>query len=107
MPIKILFHGDEHKNPGRTSVTETVTGIDLVEQQIKVARGEKLAFKQSDIKMKGWAIECRINSEDVQSGFVPSPKNRKTEYPSSKHVRIDSGVTEGTTITTGFRLYDL
>lgn len=84
-------------------VTETVTGIDLVEQQIKIARGEKLAFKQSDIKMKGWAIECRINSEDVQSGFVPSTgRIEKLEYPSSKHVRIDSGVTEGTTITTGF-----
>ena len=84
-------------------VTETVTGIDLVEQQIKIARGEKLAFKQNDIKMKGWAIECRINSEDVQSGFVPSTgRIEKLEYPSSKHVRIDSGVTEGTTITTGF-----
>jgi len=84
-------------------VTETVTGIDLVEQQIRVANGEKLAFKQSDIKIKGWAIECRINSEDVQSGFVPSTgRIERLEYPSSKNIRIDSGVTPGTIITTGF-----
>ena len=53
-------------------VTEMVTGIDLIEQMILIAEGEKLAFKQEDIKLNGWAIEWRINAEDVQSGFSPS-----------------------------------
>ena len=54
-------------------VTELITGIDLIEQQIRIANGEKLKFKQDDIKLKGWAIECRINAEDVQSGFYALP----------------------------------
>ena len=84
-------------------VTEMVTGIDLVEQQIKIARGEKLSFKQDDIKIKGWAIECRINTEDVQSGFVPSTgRIESLEYPTSKNIRIDSGVIAGSVVTTGF-----
>ncbi len=84
-------------------VTELVTGIDLVEQQIRIANGEKLSLKQDDIKIKGWAIECRINAEDVQSGFVPSTgRIENLEYPKSKDIRIDSGVTPGTVITTGF-----
>ncbi len=53
-------------------VTEMVTGIDLIEQMILIAEGEKLAFTQKDIKLNGWAIEWRINAEDVQSGFSPS-----------------------------------
>ncbi|MDX9772357.1 MAG: biotin carboxylase N-terminal domain-containing protein [Bacteroidales bacterium] len=54
-------------------VTEMITGIDLIEQQILIASGEELALKQEDIKLTGWAIECRINAEDVQAGFAPSP----------------------------------
>ena len=53
-------------------VTECITGLDLVEQMIRVAAGEKLAFKQKDIKRDGWAIECRINAEDPFRNFLPS-----------------------------------
>ena len=53
-------------------VTESITGLDLVEQMIRVAAGEKLAFAQDQIARKGWAIECRINAEDPVRGFLPS-----------------------------------
>lgn len=78
-------------------VTELVTGIDLVEQMIKVARGEKLSIKQSDIKIEGWATECRIYAEDPSCGFLPSI-GKITTYISPKAgpgVRIESGVYEG------------
>lgn len=54
-------------------VTEAVTGIDIVEQQIKIAQGEKLSFAQNDIYQNGWAIEVRVNAEDPQKNFIPSP----------------------------------
>ena len=53
-------------------VTEAITGLDLVEQMIRVAAGEKLAFTQAQVPRQGWAIECRINAEDPQRGFLPS-----------------------------------
>jgi propionyl-CoA carboxylase alpha chain len=53
-------------------VTELITGLDLVEQMIRVAAGEKLPFKQEDLKINGWAMECRINAEDPFRGFLPS-----------------------------------
>ena len=53
-------------------VTECITGLDLVEQMIRVAAGEKLAFGQKDLKRNGWAIECRINAEDPFRNFLPS-----------------------------------
>src|SRR6185312_5511465 len=53
-------------------VTECITGLDLVEQMIRVAAGERLAFKQEEIKRDGWAIECRINAEDPFRNFLPS-----------------------------------
>ncbi len=54
-------------------VTEMVTGVDLVKEQIKIAEGARLTFRQEDIKIQGYAIECRINAEDPSNGFVPSP----------------------------------
>jgi acetyl-CoA carboxylase biotin carboxylase subunit len=71
-------------------VTELITGIDLVQQQIKVAAGEKLAFRQKDIEFRGHAIECRINAEDPFN-FTPSP-GRITAYhpPGGPGVRVDS-----------------
>ncbi len=78
-------------------VTEYVTGLDLVELMIKVAAGEKLPFKQSEVKMKGWAIESRIYAEDPTRGFLPST-GRITEYKEpeiSDDVRVDSGVYAG------------
>ena len=53
-------------------VTECITGLDLVEQMIRVAAGEKLGFTQADVKRQGWAIECRINAEDSFRNFLPS-----------------------------------
>ena len=54
-------------------VTEEVTGIDLVREQILVAAGEPLSVRQEDVQLRGHAIECRINAEDVASGFLPAP----------------------------------
>ena len=53
-------------------VTESITGLDLVEQMIRVAAGEKLAFKQEDVKLDGWSMECRINADDPFRNFLPS-----------------------------------
>jgi acetyl-CoA carboxylase biotin carboxylase subunit len=84
-------------------VTEMVTGIDLIEMQIKIAQGERLPVKQQDIKLKGWAIECRINAEDIQAGFTPSLGIiDKIQYPRSKNIRIDSGITDSSVITPYF-----
>ena len=84
-------------------VTEMITGIDLIEQQIRIAIGEKLQFRQEDIKLSGWAIECRINAEDVQSGFAPAPgKIEKLSFPDESDVRIDTGVKAGSSIVASF-----
>ncbi len=79
-------------------VTEFITGLDLVEQMIRVAAGEKLAFAQSEIKREGWAIECRINAEDPYRGFLPSTGRLVTYLPPKEiegAVRVDTGVYEG------------
>ena len=81
-------------------VTEMVTGIDLIEQMIRIAEGEKLPFSQKDIKMNGWAIEWRINAEDVQSGFSPSLGTiEKISWPKDEYIRVDTGVRDGSVIT--------
>ena len=81
-------------------VTELITGIDLVEQMIKIAYGEKLEVEQKDINFSGSAIECRIYAEDSSKNFLPSI-GRLTRYiePKGKNVRIDSGVVEGSEIS--------
>ena len=81
-------------------VTELITGVDLVEQMIKIAYGDKLEIKQNDINFKGSAIECRIYAEDSSKNFLPSI-GRLTRYiePSGKNIRVDSGVVEGSEIT--------
>ena len=78
------------------TVTELVTGIDLVREQVLVAAGEPLAFAQEDVRLRGHAIECRINAEDVSRGFLPTP-GPITRYrePAGPGVRVDSGVVEG------------
>ncbi|QIG80203.1 acetyl-CoA carboxylase biotin carboxylase subunit [Stakelama tenebrarum] len=93
-------------------VTECITGLDLVEQMIRVAAGEKLAFGQDDVKLNGWAIENRVYAEDPYRGFLPStgrlvryqpPAATETDYshpfeatPDQKgYIRVDDGVTEG------------
>ncbi len=84
-------------------VTELITGIDIIEEQIRIAEGKELRYKQKDIKLNGWAIECRINAEDVQSGFSPSPgKIEQIILPSDDYVRVDSGVMSGSVIAANF-----
>jgi acetyl-CoA carboxylase biotin carboxylase subunit len=84
-------------------VTELITGIDLIEQQIRIASGEELKFKQKDIKLTGWAIECRINAEDVQAGFAPDPgKIEKLSMPDDPYVRIDTGIQAGSAIVASY-----
>ncbi|CAM3725369.1 acetyl-CoA carboxylase biotin carboxylase subunit [Polynucleobacter arcticus] len=78
-------------------VTEGITGLDLVEQMIRVAAGEQLAFKQEDIQLNGWSMECRINADDPFRNFLPST-GRLVKYrpPAEKDgVRVDTGVYEG------------
>ena len=78
-------------------VTENITGIDLVEQMIRVAAGERLSFGQDDVKLDGWSIECRINAEDPFRGFLPSTGRLvKFRTPAETDgVRVDTGVYEG------------
>ncbi len=80
-------------------VTEWVTGVDLVKAQIKIAAGEKLEFAQKDIRIQGHAIECRINAENPEKGFKPSPGTVQDMYlPGGKGIRIDTAVYSGYTI---------
>ncbi len=81
-------------------VTEMVTGIDLIKEQIKVATGAKLPFKQEDIKIKGASIECRINAEDPNNNFMPCPgKIEELNLPGGRGVRLDSNIYPGYKIT--------
>lgn len=84
-------------------VTEMITGLDLVELQILIASGAKLPVKQQEVKFQGWSIECRINAEDVQAGFVPSMGIiRGIRLPQGNNIRIDTGVRPGSEITPFF-----
>jgi len=77
-------------------VTEMVTGIDLVKQQIRVAAGEKLNFQQDDIQIKGASIECRINAEDFENNFLPCPGKIETlNLPGGPGVRLDTHIYAG------------
>jgi propionyl-CoA carboxylase alpha chain len=79
-------------------VTELITGLDLVEQMIRVAAGEKLSFTQDDLQLNGWAMECRINAEDPFRNFLPSIGRLVKFAPPAEvpgQVRVDTGVYEG------------
>ncbi|HTH07866.1 MAG TPA: biotin carboxylase N-terminal domain-containing protein, partial [Ilumatobacteraceae bacterium] len=72
-------------------VTEVITGIDIVREQLRIAGGEPLAFGQDDVSIRGHAIECRINAESVADGFVPSPGTiTRWDPPGGDHVRVDT-----------------
>jgi propionyl-CoA carboxylase alpha chain len=83
-------------------VTELLTGLDIVELMIRIARGEKLPFRQEDIVLNGWAMESRICSEDPSRDFLPSSGriNKYVEPLSVENTRVDSGVYEGYEVTT-------
>lgn len=77
-------------------ITELITGVDIVKQQIKIAAGEKLELKQEDIRLRGHAIECRINAEDPNNDFRPSPgRIIGLNMPGGPGVRVDSAVYQG------------
>ncbi|HEX2919543.1 MAG TPA: acetyl-CoA carboxylase biotin carboxylase subunit [Bacteroidales bacterium] len=84
-------------------VTEIITGVDLIEQQIRVANGEELKLVQKDIILNGWAFECRINAEDVQAGFAPDPgRIQNLSMPDEPWIRVDTGVREGSSIVASY-----
>ena len=80
--------------------TEFVTGIDIVKEQIRIARGRKLRYTQEDVQLNGWAIECRINAEDPYNNFMPSTGSLNSVIaPSGPGVRVDTGVYAGFVIS--------
>ena len=84
-------------------VTEMVTGVDLVDWQIKIALGEKLTLTQAKVKTTGWAIECRVNTEDPQNRFSPQTGFiEKIRFPQNANVRIETGVHNGSVVTPYF-----
>jgi acetyl-CoA carboxylase biotin carboxylase subunit len=81
-------------------VTELVTNIDIVKEQIKIAAGEPLSFNQDDITRKAWAIECRISAEDVSRNFLPSPgRVNYLHLPQGLGLRIDEGIYQGSIVS--------
>ncbi len=85
-------------------VTEMVTGVDIVKEQIRIARGRKLRYTQDDIVMNGWAIECRVNAEDPYNNYLPSiGRVTHSLIPTGPGVRVDTGVYPGFEIS---RYYD-
>lgn len=85
-------------------VTEFVTGLDLVKEQIRLASGEPLGLTQEDVQIRGWAIECRINAEDPDKNFMPSPGTINIYHvPGGPGVRVDSAVYQGYDVS---RYYD-
>ncbi len=85
-------------------VTEMVTGVDIVREQLKIAAGEELSFKQEDVEIRGHAIECRINAEDAAKNFAPAPGAIESyDEPAGPFVRVDSGVEAGSEV---LPLYD-
>ncbi len=81
-------------------VTEWVTGIDLIKEQIRIADGQKLSFTQQDIEISGHAIECRINAENPEKGFRPSPGTiTDLHLPGGKGIRVDSAIYSGCSIS--------
>ncbi len=82
-------------------VTELVTGLDLVEQMIRIAAGEKLAFGQQDVKLEGWAMEARVYAEDPFRNFLPSIGRLVRCLPPAEnsHVRVDTGIEEGSEVS--------
>jgi len=86
------------------TVTELVTGLDLVREQVLIAAGEPLTLRQEDVRLLGHALECRINAEDVSNGFLPAPGTIvRYREPSGPGVRVDSGVAAGSEVSP---LYD-
>jgi acetyl-CoA/propionyl-CoA carboxylase, biotin carboxylase, biotin carboxyl carrier protein len=86
------------------TITELVTGVDLVREQVLIAAGEAVSFAQQDVRFSGHTIECRINAEDAANGFLPTPGTISAyREPAGPGIRVDSGVVEGSEVV---GLYD-
>ena len=104
--IEFLFHEGEFyfmemntRVQVEHPVTEMVTGIDIVKEQLRVAAGRPLSVRQEDVVLRGWAIECRINAEEPAQDFAPAPgRLKRYTPPGGPGVRVDSGVYAGYTI---------
>ncbi|MDF3881036.1 acetyl-CoA carboxylase biotin carboxylase subunit [Cupriavidus basilensis] len=84
-------------------VTEMITGLDIVEQQIRIAQGEPLGFRQDEVRLKGHAIECRLCAEDAERDFMPATGKLRVFRPAEADgFRLDAGVQEGDTVTSAF-----
>ncbi len=84
-------------------VTELVTGVDIVAEQLRIAAGEKLSFSQEDVRMTGSAIEARVYAEDATAGFIPAVGPLLlVRFPAGPGIRVDHGVLQGDEITTAF-----
>jgi acetyl-CoA carboxylase biotin carboxylase subunit len=81
-------------------VTELVTGIDIIQEQLRIARGRRLRLRQEDVQINGWAIECRINAEDPYNNYLPSTGTiTSAQLPTGPGVRVDTGIYEGNEIS--------
>jgi acetyl/propionyl-CoA carboxylase alpha subunit len=82
------------------TVTEAVTGVDIVKEQLRIAAGRELRYQQHDIQRRGWALECRILAEDSMQGFAPSTgRIQRLVEPGGPGIRLDSGVCEGFSVS--------
>jgi acetyl/propionyl-CoA carboxylase alpha subunit len=82
------------------TVTEAITGVDIVKEQLRIAAGRELRYRQTDIEPRGWALECRILAEDPDRGFAPCVGSiSRLREPGGPGIRVDSGITEGLAIT--------
>ena len=82
------------------TVTEAITGVDIVKEQLRIAAGRELRYTQEDVVSRGWALECRILAEDPNRGFAPSVgRIERLREPAGPGVRVDSGIAEGMTVT--------
>lgn len=95
-PERIYFMEMNTRIQVEHTVSEEITNIDLVAWQLRVAQGEKLSFVQDDIKLRGWAIEARINAEDPAKGFLPGPgRVNYVRFPAGPGVRVDTHLYSG------------
>ena len=100
-PVRDVFYFMEMNTRVQVEhpVTECVTGIDIVKEQIRIAQGEKLSIQQSDVHLAGHAIECRINAEDPERGFAPCPGTLgEVRFPGGPGIRVDSHVHSGAVV---------
>lgn len=108
--IEYVYSGDEFyfnevnaRLQVEHGITELITGLDIVREQINIAYGRELSLDQGDVEFKGWAIECRINAEDPLRGFLPSPgRVQELILPGGPGVRVDTALREGQAVSAAY-----